>query len=167
MKTLEIPFISGLESLSFEELDKRMETGASKDFICEVNWQEYPYKPSAAVRVARSESHLVIFYDVKGLDPQGPLYKSVIFSEGKATVEFEVGSLGLSPINSNLEGFEIAGSDKVFHPAKARIHKNGRSVVVQSDKVSTPVAVRYGIGPYFSASLFNNSGIPACPFTTE
>lgn len=106
-------------------------------------------------------------YDVKGLDPQGPLYKSVIFSEGKATVEFEVGSLGLSPINSNLEGFEIAGSDKVFHPAKARIHKNGRSVVVQSDKVSTPVAVRYGIGPYFSASLFNNSGIPACPFTTE
>lgn len=68
MKTLEIPFISGLESLSFEELDKRMETGASKDFICEVNWQEYPYKPSAAVRVARSESHLVIFYDVKGLD---------------------------------------------------------------------------------------------------
>lgn len=68
MKTLEIPFISGLESLSFEELDKRMETGAAKDFICEVNWQTYPYKPTAAFRVARSESHLVIFYDVKGLD---------------------------------------------------------------------------------------------------
>lgn len=68
MKKLEIPFIPGLESLSFEEMDVCMEAEAAKDFICEVNWQEYPYKPSAAFRVARSEKHLVIMYDVKGLD---------------------------------------------------------------------------------------------------
>lgn len=68
MKKLEIPFIPGLESLSFEEMDVCMEEKAAKDFICEVNWQEYPYKPSAAFRVARSEKHLVIMYDVKGLD---------------------------------------------------------------------------------------------------
>ena len=68
MKKLEIPFIPGLESLPFEEMDIRMEAEAAKDFICEVNWQEYSYKPSAAFRVARSEKHLVIMYDVKGLD---------------------------------------------------------------------------------------------------
>lgn len=68
MKQLEIPFIPGLESLPFEEMDIRMEAEAAKDFICEVNWQEYSYKPSAAFRVARSEKHLVIMYDVKGLD---------------------------------------------------------------------------------------------------
>lgn len=106
-------------------------------------------------------------YGVKGLEPQGPLYKNVIFSDGKAVVEFEVGRLGLSPINRDLDGFEIAGRDKVFHPAKARIGKDGRTVVVESPEVSKPFAVRYGIGPYFSASLFNNSGIPASPFTTE
>ena len=106
-------------------------------------------------------------YGVKGLEPHGPLYKNVIFSDGKAVVEFEVGRLGLSPINRDLDGFEIAGRDKVFHPAKARIGKDGRTVVVESPEVSKPFAVRYGIGPYFSASLFNNSGIPASPFTTE
>ena len=106
-------------------------------------------------------------YGVKGLEPQGPLYKNVIFSDGKAVVEFEVGRLGLSPINRDLDGFEIAGRDKVFYPAKARIGKDGRTVVVESPEVSKPLAVRYGIGPYFSASLFNNSGIPASPFTTE
>ena len=106
-------------------------------------------------------------YGVKGLEPQGPLYKAVEFSNGKAIVEFKVGRLGLSPINRELEGFEIAGSDKVFHPAKARIGKDGRTVVVESAEVPSPTAVRYCIGPYFTASLFNNSGIPACPFTTE
>lgn len=106
-------------------------------------------------------------YGVKGLEPQGPLYKNVIFSDGKGIVEFEVGRLGLSPINRNLEGFEIAGCDKVFHPAKARIGKDGKTVVVESPLVSKPVAVRYGIGPYYNLILSNNSGIPASPFTSE
>lgn len=106
-------------------------------------------------------------YGVKMLEPQGPLYKNVAFSEGKAVVTFDVGRLGLSPINRDLEGFEIAGEDKVYHSAKARIGKDGKSVIVQSQDVPEPVAVRYSIRGYNEASLFNNSGIPASPFTTE
>ena len=43
-----------------------------------------------------------------------------------------------------LSGFEIAGRDRVFHPAEARIE--GAEVVVTSPVVSEPVAVRYGVG---------------------
>lgn len=106
-------------------------------------------------------------YGIKGLEPQGPLYKSVSFSDGKAIVEFEVGRLGLSPINRDLDGFEIAGEDQVFHTAKARVAKDGKSVTVQSPAVHKPIAVRYAIRGYNEASLFNNSGIPASPFKTD
>ena len=106
-------------------------------------------------------------YGVKMLEPQGPLYDGVTYSDGKAVVRFKVGHLGLNPINRNLTGFEIAGEDKVFYPAEARVNKDGKSVVVQSTHVPSPVAVRYGIKGYNEASLFNNSGIPASPFKTD
>ena len=68
MKTIHIPFIEGLDALPFEELDKTMELSASKDFISEVNWEAFPYKPSVTFRVARSASHIVILYNVRGFD---------------------------------------------------------------------------------------------------
>ena len=68
MKSINIPFIEDLNSLSFTEMDKAMELGAVKDYINEVNWQEYSYKPEASFRIARSQTHLVIMYNVRGLD---------------------------------------------------------------------------------------------------
>lgn len=68
MKTINIPYIEGLDSLSFEAMDAVMETEASKNFINEVNWQEYPYMPTVSFRIARSATHLVIMYNVRGLD---------------------------------------------------------------------------------------------------
>ena len=68
MKNLNIPYIEGLERLSFEELDKTMELSATKDFISTVNWSGFPYKPTVSFRIARSASHIVIIYNVRGLD---------------------------------------------------------------------------------------------------
>ena len=68
MKNLNIPYIEGLEGLSFEELDKTMELSATKDFISTVNWSGFPYKPTVSFRIARSASHIVIIYNVRGLD---------------------------------------------------------------------------------------------------
>ena len=65
-----------------------------------------------------------------------------------------------------LKGFAIAGSDKKFFWAKARIE--GDDVVVQSDKVNDPVAVRYGwANNPDDANLFNEEGLPASPFRTD
>jgi len=65
-----------------------------------------------------------------------------------------------------LTGFSIAGVDQKFVWAKATIE--GNKVIVQSDRVTSPVAVRYGWAnnPY-DANLYNKEGLPASPFRTD
>jgi sialate O-acetylesterase len=64
-----------------------------------------------------------------------------------------------------LKGFEIAGEDRKFVPATATI--DGNAVVVSSDVVKTPVAVRYGWADNVDANLYNAAGLPAVPFRTD
>src|SRR5579863_1312052 len=112
----------------------------------------------------------VALNDVYGL-PQicnGPVYKSVIFSNGKATLSFN--SIGKGLISKNrygtLEGFEIAGADRKFYFAKAFIHDN--QVEVSADSVRDPVAVRYGwSNAPLEINLYNMEGFPASPFRTD
>ena len=68
IKSINIPFIDGVHNLAYPEMDQVMEMNASKDYISEVNWSSFPYKPSVSFRIARSATHLVIMYDVRGLD---------------------------------------------------------------------------------------------------
>ena len=68
--------------------------------------------------------------------------------------------------NGELKGFEIAGSDKQFYPAKAAV--KGDHVVVFSDHVTNPVAVRFGwMDDAGADNLFNKEGFPAGPFRTD
>ena len=64
-----------------------------------------------------------------------------------------------------LTGFQIAGSDRVWHWADARI--SGKEVIVSSPEVSNPIAVRYGWGANPVCNLFNSEGLPAWPFRTD
>ena len=65
-----------------------------------------------------------------------------------------------------LKGFTIAGKDRKFHWARAIIENN--DVVVYSDQVSNPVAVRYAwANNPDDANLCNNEGLPASPFRTD
>jgi sialate O-acetylesterase len=66
---------------------------------------------------------------------------------------------------STLDGFEIAGADQKFVPADARTE--GVTVVVQSDAVKSPVAVRYGWAINPICNLYNHAGLPASPFRTD
>ena len=68
IKSINIPYIEGVHNLAYPEMDQVMELNASKGYISEVNWSDFPYKPSASFRIARSNTHLVIMYDVRGLD---------------------------------------------------------------------------------------------------
>jgi sialate O-acetylesterase len=68
--------------------------------------------------------------------------------------------------NDILQGFEIAGADQHFYPAKATI--TGTTVVVSATEVTKPVAVRYAwADDAGQASLFNKDGFPAAPFRTD
>lgn len=106
-------------------------------------------------------------YGVKGIEAQAPVYRSVEFKGEVAHVTFEVGELGVGPINMDLPGFEMAGEDKVFHPAVARVAGDRRSVKVTSEHVKNPVAVRYCMRNWSEASLFNCFGLPVSPFRTD
>lgn len=66
---------------------------------------------------------------------------------------FDNADLGLVKTGEVLKEFEIAGEDKVFYPADAKIE--GKTVVVSAVKVKNPVAVRFAWKPIPEPNLFN------------
>ncbi|MFY7827648.1 MAG: sialate O-acetylesterase [Flectobacillus sp.] len=98
----------------------------------------------------------------------GPMYASVNFEKGKATISFKNvgGGLMIKDKFGYLKGFEIAGEDKVFYYAKAEIQ--GDKVLVYHPKGAKPASVRYAWADApEDANLFNQEGFPACPFRTD
>lgn len=93
----------------------------------------------------------------------GPIYKCYTISDGGFLLEFNYAE-GLYS-DGELTGFEIAGEDRVYYPAKAEIR--GEKVFVKSDKVKTPKYVRYQWVNYGKATLFGKNKIPASPFRTS
>lgn len=97
----------------------------------------------------------------------GPTYKSQEIKGNQIILTFDNIGSGLStPNNDELKGFEIAGSDKVFHSAKAIIKDN--KVIVSSENVQNPVAVHYGwADDDTQINLYNKEKFPASPFRTD
>ena len=96
----------------------------------------------------------------------GPLYKSMEVAGDKVRLSFDHTGSGLvSRDGKDLSWFEIAGADKVFVPAQAAI--DGASVLVWSEKVAAPVAVRFGWSQEAEPNLSNKEGLPAAPFRTD
>ena len=93
------------------------------------------------------------------------MFDGVKIKDGKATLTFSHVGGGLVAKGGPLKGFTMAGPDKVFLPAQAEIR--GKTVVVTSDVVPAPVAVRYGWANVPEGNLFNKAGLPASPFRTD
>lgn len=108
-------------------------------------------------------------YGIKQIDAKTPLPVSFDYGEGEVIVTFEVGDMGLGPINTDLDGFELAGEDRIFYPAKGYVLKGSRRQVkvYKCPQVPRPVAVRYCMRNWSEATLFNNFGIPASPFRSD
>jgi len=95
----------------------------------------------------------------------GPMYQSIQNAGDKLYIHFNYVFGGLTSFGEDLRCFEIAGKDRVFHPATARIE--GKSVQVYSEAVKEPVAVRFGWHSTDVPNLFNILGYPAAPFRTD
>jgi len=96
----------------------------------------------------------------------GPIYRSLSLDGGNAAIHFEPLQSPLASRDGKpLAGFKVAGADRVFHPALARIE--GDTVVVSSNQVPAPVAVRYAWGSNPENNLINHAGLPASPFRTD
>lgn len=95
----------------------------------------------------------------------GPIYNHIQLRNNEIEVYFEHIDGQLVAQGGELKGFTIAGADHKFHPATARIVND--KVVVSSDKVPFPVAVRYGWANNPDCNLYNKAGLPASPFRTD
>lgn len=95
----------------------------------------------------------------------GPIYKSMKGRNGKIHIDFDHVGGGLVVHGKKLEGFSIAGKEKKFVWADAKLE--GNTVVVSSLQVPKPVAVRYAWEENPTCNLFNSSDLPASPFRTD
>lgn len=112
-------------------------------------------------------------YGFKGLADSGPRYAGLEFiaatADGSAPaalrLTFSPAGRRLRHAGLRLTGFEVAGPDRVFHPADARIEEG--HVVVSSPAVTDPVAVRYAWRNAPEAGLEDDLGLPVPPFRSD
>jgi sialate O-acetylesterase len=95
----------------------------------------------------------------------GPVYRQAATERGEMRLWFDHTGSGLRARGDKLTGFEIAGADRRFVPAEARI--DGATVIVSSPQVQSPAAVRYAWANDPVANLINAEGLPATPFRTD
>ena len=103
-------------------------------------------------------------HDQRNLVWSGPVFQSLAREGAALRVKFSSAD-GLKCTTPEVTGFEIAGADKVFHAATAKI--DGTSVLVSSADVAEPAAVRHAYTNAPKVSLFNAAGLPAAPFRTD
>jgi sialate O-acetylesterase len=102
----------------------------------------------------------------RGLAYSGPLYKSMSIEGARVRLQFDHVAGGLiASDNKPLREFVIAGVDQTFLPATAQI--DGDSIIVQSDQISQPVAVRFAWRDEAQPNLVNKANLPASPFRTD
>ena len=122
-----------------------------------------PRKKEVAERLLFNALHQT--YDFKAVDCKSPVYDSLEVQDGKILISFRNAETGLFAYEG-LSGFEIAGEDRVFYPAEARI-VNRVNVIVSSEKVPAPVAVRYAWSNWVEGTLYDTNLLPASSFRTD
>ena len=103
-------------------------------------------------------------YNVKGL-PDFAVYKEVTFQNDTCIISFDRSKEWVyfehGPHSNN---FEVAGEDRVFHPAEAWVSRN--RVYVKSNEVKKPIAVRYAFRDWVEGDLMHD-GLPVSSFRTD
>lgn len=105
-------------------------------------------------------------YGVKGIPHKYPTYKSVDLQGDKAVLEFNDVWQGFTP-NEDLQGFEVAGADRVFYPAKAEVNREGFTITVSAPEVNDIQSVRYCFRNFAIGKVHGGLGLPLIPFRTD
>ncbi len=104
-------------------------------------------------------------YEKKVPSTSGPLPAGHEIRGSEVVLKFTHADGGLAAKEGELKGFVIAGEDKQWKPAQARI--DGSKVIVSSPEVKQPTAVRYAWENFPVCNLTNGAGLPASPFRTD
>ncbi|MBR1889623.1 MAG: sialate O-acetylesterase [Alloprevotella sp.] len=121
----------------------------------------YPNKRPVGQRLA----YLALRHNYRHtLEAQGPTPLRAYARGNKIEVVFSHAQ-GMRASDGLLRGFELAGADGVFYPARCRIE--GEQIVIWNQEIRHPQFVRYGWEPFTRANLINNAGLPASTFLLE
>lgn len=105
-------------------------------------------------------------YHIQDEVPAGPLYQSCSIEGNQIRIRFRYAD-GLHFRNKELpQSFFVANLEKSFYPADY-VTIEGDTVVVRSEKVEIPTAVRYGWSDAAVSTLYNAAGLPASSFRTD
>ncbi|MDP4238114.1 MAG: sialate O-acetylesterase [Bacteroidota bacterium] len=125
--------------------------------------------PAEKLTIAKRLSYWALSetYGFKGIFHKNPTFKSFETKDSTLVLSFDNLGNGLSSFGKQLDNFEVAGADRKFYPAKAKIVNS--KLEVFSPEVKQPVAVRYAFYdfPHGQGFLYNVAGIPVPPFRSD
>lgn len=131
--------------------------------------EEFCIHPSEKEIVANRLTYWALSetYKMEGIAYKNPTFKSFVVKDSTIIVSFDNLVMGLNSFGKELTNFEIAGEDKVFYPAVAKI--KSKQVFLTAPEVKKPVAARYAYINYPSGKgfLYNTAGLPVLPFRTD
>jgi Domain of unknown function (DUF303). len=129
---------------------------------------EQTIHPPDKTTVARRLSDLALAetYKQQRGEVQSPVLKRIKWKGTKVRLYFDHVADGLTDSGHGLHAFELAGDDRVFYPAEARIVAK-HIVEVRCEEVPNPVSVRYAFKDWVRGDLFNSAGLPASSFRTD
>lgn len=133
------------------------------DILDGYSWEIHPPRKELAGERLFRAAHALAYGG--GQEWSGPQPAGFRFIGGEARIAFTHAE-GMRAREGALEGFALAGADRTWHAATARI--DGAEVVVASAEVRAPVAVRYAWrnNPR-ECNLVNGAGLPACAFRSD
>jgi len=131
-------------------------------------WERNQIHPSQKRPIGERLAYTALHrdYGMKSFVYQSPNYKSLTIKGDTCFVEIDTHSNGMEQWE-DIEGFEVAGEDHIFHPARAIWKRNINSAIVISDEVSRPISVRYCFRNFQAGNFRNMGGLPLLPFRTD
>lgn len=105
-------------------------------------------------------------YGIKGIPYKYPVFQKADIKGNRAEIFFENVWQGFTP-NDELEGFEVAGKDRIFYPANATPNRDGLTIIVTSDNVDNIESVRFNFKNFAIGKIHDSLGLPIVPFRTD
>jgi len=127
--------------------------------------------PSKKIEVGKRLAYIALAkdYGFVGFDYSSPKLKDWIVRDNEIVLEFS-SRVFIKNKTQSSKNFEIAGPDKIFYPAEAtlsNVYGEVQQIIISSDKVSSPIALRYGFKNCVTPNLFGRNGLPVSSFRTD
>ena len=127
--------------------------------------------PSKKIEVGKRLAYIALAkdYGFVGFDYGSPKLKDWIVRDNEIVLEFS-SRVFIKNKTQPSKNFEIAGPDKIFYPAEAtlsNVYGEVQQIIISSDKVSSPIALRYGFKNCLTPNLFGRNGLPVSSFRTD